>query len=57
MEIQIGFQLRGSLKGITLLLFDRVRYRYLYPINGQKLVTPVVELVKMWKKMRRRETL
>jgi hypothetical protein len=29
----------------------------LHPINGQKLVTPVVELGKGWKKLRRRATL
>jgi hypothetical protein len=34
-----------------------VRCRYLYPINGQKLLTPVVELEKSWKKLRRRATL
>ena len=36
---------------------ERVRYRYLHPTNGQKLVTPVVELEKSWKKLRRRVTL
>ena len=32
---------------------ERVRCRYLHPTNGQKLVTPVVELGKSWKKLRR----
>jgi hypothetical protein len=36
---------------------ERVRCRYLYPTNGQKVVTPVVELGKRWKKLRRRGTL
>jgi hypothetical protein len=36
---------------------ERLRCRYLYPSNGQKLVTPVVELGKSWKKLRRRVTL
>jgi hypothetical protein len=36
---------------------ERVRCRYLYPTNGQKLVAPVVELGKSWKKLRKRETL
>jgi hypothetical protein len=31
---------------------ERVRYRYLHPINGEKLLTPVVELGKSWKKLR-----
>jgi hypothetical protein len=31
--------------------------RYLHPTNGQKMVTPVVELGKSWKKLRRRATL
>jgi hypothetical protein len=29
----------------------------LHPINGQKLLTPGVELGKSWEKLRRRETL
>ena len=33
---------------------ERVRCRYLHPTNGQKLLTPVVELGKSWKKLRRR---
>jgi hypothetical protein len=33
---------------------ERVRCRYLHPTNGQKLMTPVVELGKSWKKLRRR---
>jgi hypothetical protein len=37
--------------------FERVRCRYLNPTIGQKLLTPVVELGKSWKKLRRRETL
>jgi hypothetical protein len=36
---------------------ERVRCRYLHPSNGQKLVTPIVELGKNWKKLRRRVTL
>ena len=36
---------------------ERVRCRYMHPTNGQKLLTPVVELVKGWKKLRRRVTL
>jgi hypothetical protein len=36
---------------------ERVRGRYLHPTNGQKLLTPVVELGKGWKKQRRRLTL
>jgi hypothetical protein len=35
----------------------RVRCRYLYPSNGGKLLTPVVELRKSWKKLRRRAML
>jgi len=35
----------------------RVRFRYVHPTNGQKLLTPVVELGKSWRKLRRRETL
>jgi hypothetical protein len=35
----------------------RVRCRYLHPTNGHKLVTPVVELRKSWKKLRRRVNL
>jgi hypothetical protein len=34
----------------------RVRCRYLHPSNRQKLGTPMVELGKNWKKMRRRST-
>jgi hypothetical protein len=36
---------------------ERVRCRYLYPTNGQKLLILVVELGKSWKKLRRRVTL
>jgi hypothetical protein len=36
---------------------ERVRCRYLHPINGQKLLAHVVELGKGWKKLRRRVTL
>jgi len=36
---------------------EKVRCRYLHPSNGQKLETPVVELGKGWKKLRRRATL
>jgi hypothetical protein len=31
----------------------RIRGRYLHPTNGQKLLTPVVELRESWKKLRR----
>jgi hypothetical protein len=34
----------------------RVRCRFLHPASGQKLGTPVVELEKSWKKLRRRAT-
>jgi hypothetical protein len=30
---------------------ERVIFRYLHPTNGQKLLTPVVELEKSWKKL------
>jgi hypothetical protein len=33
---------------------ERVRCRYLHPTNGRKPETPVVELGKNWKKLRRR---
>jgi hypothetical protein len=33
---------------------ERVRYRYLYPTNTQKQLTPVVEFEKAEKKLRRR---
>jgi hypothetical protein len=36
---------------------ERVICRYLHPSNGQKLVTPVVELGKSCKKLRREVTL
>jgi hypothetical protein len=36
---------------------ERVRCRYLYPTNGQKMVTPVVELGKRWKKLKRKAIL
>ena len=36
---------------------ERVRGRYLHPTNGQKQLTPVVELGKIGKKLRRRATL
>jgi hypothetical protein len=35
---------------------ERVKCRYLYTTNGQKPETPVVELGKGWKKLRRRMT-
>jgi hypothetical protein len=35
---------------------ERVRDRYLHPTNGQKLLTPVIELGKSWKKLRRKAT-
>jgi hypothetical protein len=36
---------------------ERVRCRYLHPTSGQKLLIPVVELRKSWrKKLRRRVT-
>jgi hypothetical protein len=36
---------------------ERVRCRYLHLTNGQKFLTPVVELGKNYKKLRRRMTL
>jgi hypothetical protein len=36
---------------------ERVRCRYLHPTNGQKLLTPVVELEKSWNTLRRRVAL
>jgi hypothetical protein len=36
---------------------ERVTCRYLYLTNGQKLLTPVVELGKNWKKLTRKATL
>jgi hypothetical protein len=36
---------------------ERVRCRYLHPTNEQKLLTPVFELGKSWKKLRIRATL
>jgi hypothetical protein len=36
---------------------ERVNCRYLHPTRGQKLLTPVVELGKSWKKLRKRATL
>jgi hypothetical protein len=36
---------------------ERVRCKYLHPTNGQKQLTPVVELRKGWKKLRRKATL
>jgi hypothetical protein len=33
---------------------ERVRCRYLHPTNRLKLLNPVVELGKGWKKLRRR---
>jgi hypothetical protein len=38
----------------TQQIAERVRCRYLHPTSGQKLLTPVVELGKSWKKLRRR---
>ena len=35
----------------TQQVAERVRCRYLHPTNGPKLVTPVVELGKSWKKL------
>ena len=35
---------------------ERSRFRYLYPTNGRKVGTPMVELGKGWKKLRRRVT-
>jgi hypothetical protein len=36
---------------------ETVRCKYLHPTNGQKMLSPVVELGKSWKKLRRRATL
>jgi hypothetical protein len=41
----------------TQQAIERVRCRYLHPTNGQKQLTPVVDLGKSWKKLRRRATL
>jgi hypothetical protein len=35
----------------TQQVAERVRCRYLHPTNGQKLLTPVVELGKSWKNL------
>ena len=32
---------------------ESIRCRYLHPTNGQKLLTPVVEIGKCWKKLKR----
>jgi hypothetical protein len=39
--------------GNTQQAAERVRWRYLYPTSGQKLLTPVVELGESWKKRRK----
>jgi hypothetical protein len=39
------------------LAAERFRCRYLHSTNGQKLLNPVVELGKSWKKLRRRANL
>jgi hypothetical protein len=36
---------------------ERIRCRYLHPTNRKNLVTPLVELGKGWKKLRRKVTL
>jgi hypothetical protein len=36
---------------------QRLRGRYLHPINGQKLLTLVVALGESWKKLRKKETM
>jgi hypothetical protein len=36
---------------------EKVKDRYVHPINTQKLLIPEVELGKSWKKLRRRVTL
>ena len=43
--------------GKTQQAAERVRCRYLHPTNGQKPGTPVFELGKSWKRLRRRVTL
>ena len=40
--------------GKTQQAAERVRCRYFYPTNENKLVTLVVELEKTWKKLRRK---
>ena len=40
-------------EGQQAAVIVRFRYLHLHPTNGQKLVTPVVELGKSWKKLRR----
>jgi hypothetical protein len=41
----------------TQQAIKRVRGRYLHPTSGQKFLTPVFELGKSWKKLRRKVTL
>ena len=41
----------------TQIAPETVRCRYLYPTNGQQWLTSVAELVKIWKKLRRKVTL
>jgi len=36
---------------------ERVRCRYMHPTKEQKLLTPLGELGKTWRKLRRRATL
>jgi hypothetical protein len=54
---------RGTWEGKVITLWktqqaaERVRCRYLHPINGQEQLTPVVELGKSWKKLRWTATL
>jgi hypothetical protein len=47
----------GTHKKNTFKKRVQVRCRYLHPTKGQKLLTPVIELGKSWKKLRRRVTL
>jgi hypothetical protein len=46
-----------TILGKTQQAAERVRCKYLYSNNGQKLLTPVSALGKGWKKFRRRATL
>jgi hypothetical protein len=44
-QAQNGIQLKGRSQGLTQAV-ERVRCSYLHPTNGQKKLTPVVELGK-----------
>ena len=46
-----------SLNRKTQQAAESIGCKYLHPTNGQKLLAPVVELGKSWKKLRRRANL